>query len=306
MKLLKTIGLYALVLAMVITMTACGTNNGGETTTAPATTQGSGTTAAPTTVPATATVAPTTQAGDTTAAPTTADGTTTEPTTTQPGTITESTTTVPVTTVPATTTPAATTAAPTTAPTTAAPTTAASTVPGASERAAYSASLDPVSNKADIVNVGPPLDAQYMLPEVYSGTVTIDFDMKSTNPNPDAMVGFVAAPVVSFFKYYTHMSIQVSMGANFRLINGLDFFTGPAVVEGQTYKIHIVADMNAHTYDISIDGAVVGTDFTFRTRGQNPVIETVRDASDLAMVVVTGGTANMIQMSNLVIKDNTP
>lgn len=307
MKLLKTIGLYVLVLAMLVTMTACGTKDGGETTTAAPTTTLAG---EATTIPATTTTAAsgTTQAGDTTAAPTTADGITTggatteSTTTTQPGATTGE-TTVPPTTVPVTTVP--TTAAPTTAaPTTAAPATTAAPSDG---RVTYSTSLGAISNKADITNVGPPVETQYLLPQVYSGTVTINFDMKSTSASPDAMVGFVASPVVSYFKYYTHMSIQVAMGSTFKIINGADWVAGPAVAQGTTYKITITANMDAHTFNVSINGTAVGAgNFAFRTRGQNPVDTFVKDASDLAMVVVAGASDNMIQMSNLAITDNTP
>jgi hypothetical protein len=149
-----------------------------------------------------------------------------------------------------------------------------------------------------------------MLPEIYTGIVTIRFDMKSLVAEPDAMVGFVASEAVSTFRHYENMSIQVAMGSTFKVINGGVWANGPAVAMGTTYHVRIVADLNAFTYDVFINDAAVGAgDFTFRWRNyadaasQDPA---VLNATNLSMVVVAGDQADMIQMSNLVITDNTP
>lgn len=331
MKLLKNLVIWLALFAVAASMTACGTL-GGETTapisTATKTESAAGTTTAAPTTPGATTSGP---ASTSTAPDTTQSGATTTtvyetscetPATTAP-TTGENGETAPITAAPTTaapTTAAPTTAAPTTAaPTTAAPTTAApstaapTTEAGGESRLTYSSSFEPVYTIADLTEIGPPISRQFLLPEVYTGHVTINFDMTSPGRSHDWMVGFVSEPMIPEFRYYTHMSIQVAMNSfNIQAINGGDFTRFGTLKLGVTYHVRIEADMDAHTYtayitEPGVAEAMIGDgSFAFRTRGQNPVDTRVSEASTIAMIVVAGAKDNQGYMENFTITDDTP
>ena len=55
----------------------------------------------------------------------------------------------------------------------------------------YSEQTEPVKNLADVSGVGPSEDTSYMLDKIYSGNITINFDMMALDPTVDANVGFM-------------------------------------------------------------------------------------------------------------------
>lgn len=322
-RLLRTIGIWLMILSIAAATTACKPSGGGETTSPSTTSSAAGEATTPLVTAEPATSAGTTAApangGETTAAP----GTTTAETTS--GAATETTganasTAVPATAVATTgatattSTGAGTTSVPPTTGATTAPTSApTTTAAGQDGRVTYSTSFEPVYTIADITEVGPPISRQFLLPEIYTGNVTINFDMTTPGRSHDWMVGFVSEAMVSEFKYYTQMSIQVAMNSfNIQAINGNDFVRFDTLVLGAKYHVRIEANMNAHTYNAYITApgaaeAMVGAgNFAFRTKGQNPVDTRVSQADNIAMMVVGGAKDNQGFMENFTITDDTP
>ena len=185
----------------------------------------------------------------------------------------------------------------------------------------YSTLMDPLFNKEDTVNVGPPESASYLLPEKYTGHVTIKFDMTSIVPNPDASVSFMTSPAIPLnhkdtdSHYYSHHSIMLAMSdGRFRAIDGSNWSIGPSFKMNTTYHVRIEANMIDHNYSIFVqeDGGAeqqIGSTLNFRTRGfvqGDPANEYVQYAEDIAMVVVAGIPLNGIYMENLVVTDDTP
>lgn len=187
-------------------------------------------------------------------------------------------------------------------------------------RKQYTQALGKVYNLADTSGVGPPEATSYMLPQKYTGQVTIKFDMTAAVASPDASVSFIDSDVVPLYRrsdnshYYSHHSIMVAMAGTFRAIDGLNWATGPAFTQGTTYHVRIEANMVDHTYKayVSAEGMAevqIGETLAFRTRSQvpeDPANEIVPVADDIAMVVVAGAQNNQIYMEKLVITDNTP
>ena len=174
-------------------------------------------------------------------------------------------------------------------------------------RVSYSSALDPVYPVVD-GTYGPPPEAQYLLPEVYTGNVTIHFDLTANQAAAEIIIGFVDKDIISKFQNYNHMSMIVCLYNNnaIRVRNGGGWVDelAPYVIN-QAYHFRIEANMIAHTYTVfaTVPGEAevkVGAgDFIFRDAYAD-----VRDADDVAMVVVASQPNGFLE--NLVITDDTP
>lgn len=185
----------------------------------------------------------------------------------------------------------------------------------------YSTSMDPVYNKEDTFNVGPPESSTYRLPEIYTGNVTIEFDMTALDMAVDASVSFMASQVLPLnhkdtdSHYYSHHSIMIAMNeGSLKMINGGVFLKGPEFEMEKVYHIRIEADMIKHNYSVYLtpEGgkeSLIALNLSFRTRHAvigDPANPYVKNADDIAAVVVSGVPESAMYMKNLVITDNTP
>ena len=188
-------------------------------------------------------------------------------------------------------------------------------------RKTYADASKPIRNLEDVFEVGPPEDTSYMLSELYTGNITIKFDVKPIAATQDSNVSFVCSQVEPLYRttdkahYYSHHSIMVALsGGNFRAISGNDWVYGPKYSQNTVFHVRIEADMNMHTYQVfvssdSMPETQIGRALNFRTRGfvpDDPANEFTAVAENLAMVVVGGSKANQIEFDNLVITDDTP
>ena len=167
-------------------------------------------------------------------------------------------------------------------------------------RPRYSPTMDPIVSKADIPNLGPAFENQLRLPDIYTGRVTIEYDMASSGA--EGMVGFVDKDVMPYFQSYNHMSLQIRMtGGAFDVRNGSLFKKDATVTfaADRFYHVKVIANMAAHTYSVWVDGTQIAADYEFRTN--DPI---ARAADDLAMVVLASGTDRAITIKNLLITDD--
>ncbi|MDD4493500.1 MAG: hypothetical protein PHV32_04005 [Eubacteriales bacterium] len=185
----------------------------------------------------------------------------------------------------------------------------------------YDSSMDPIYNKEDTTNVGPPESGTYRLPEIYTGKVTIKYDMVAEDPSVDASVSFMTSPVLPLnhkdtnSHYYSHHSIMIAFSyGKIKAINGDYFRNWHDFKINTVYHIRIEANMTEHCYSVYVtpDGGIeetLGTNLQFRTRNapfDDPANPYVKNAEDIAAVVVSGVPEAALYMQNLVINDDTP
>ena len=172
--------------------------------------------------------------------------------------------------------------------------------------AMYTTDLDPVYTHDGGTSIVE--DSKYLLPEVYTGNVTMEFDLTADQQLAEVIIGFVDKDIAHWVgTNYTRLSIIVSLYNNdkIRVRNGGVWFdTDWSYTAGVTYHFRIVADMNARTYAVYVtpeggEELTLGTAFGFRTAvAGDPVVD------DVGMLIVAAQINGYLE--NLVITDDTP
>jgi len=166
---------------------------------------------------------------------------------------------------------------------------------------AYTQALDPLYSSADNAFIG----RGYSLVGNYTDAVTIQFDMTPLVDNVDGSVNFADTDLT--VEGFGQFSMQIRMsGGSIDARNGAwqQKIADVAVTKNQRYHIRVVADMNAHTYDVYANAqgnaaVQIADDFAFRSN-----IPAAANANDVGQFFITSASQGDLKVENLTIVKN--